>query len=411
MTVFYINNKKDTNIFFVTQKVEKGEIRQIVSETGSVESEEKIELRFQQSGEVSDIFVEVGQKIEKDRILAQLDQNTLKIDLQKTLAGIKSAQAAIDRKYAGATEEDKKISLQKIKEAEVSLNNAKKRLNNTAQLNIEKKEKMELELRNAEKNLENAEKELENTEKSEDNTEEKANTKSSDAYKNAETAIINILDEIKTAISESDNIIGVDNKSANDKFDGLLAAKNTHPLLSAKNNYLLAKEKLKKCQEKYNSLRLAWEEEELDDLIDETETCLLVAKDLTDDVYDVLENTITDYQFSNEDLNGLKNKINQKQTALSTKLTNLQNIKQSIQFAKLEIDSTDYSTDSSLIKAETAYNNAENNVEVLKRSLEELKVQNKISLSNARMDVDLAEVRLAQAKANHEKLLSNPREV
>lgn len=73
----------------VTEKIQKGEVLQEVSETGSVRATQNISLGFKSVGKVSKIDVAVGDKVKKGDILAELESGQIS-------AQIKSAKAALD---------------------------------------------------------------------------------------------------------------------------------------------------------------------------------------------------------------------------------------------------------------------------------------------------------------------------
>ncbi|MCX6721745.1 MAG: efflux RND transporter periplasmic adaptor subunit [Candidatus Staskawiczbacteria bacterium] len=73
----------------VTEKIQKGEVLQEVSETGSVRATQNISLGFKSIGKVSKIDVAVGDKVKKGDILAELESSQIS-------AQIKSAKATLN---------------------------------------------------------------------------------------------------------------------------------------------------------------------------------------------------------------------------------------------------------------------------------------------------------------------------
>jgi len=72
----------------IIEKVQKGEVLQEVSETGSVRATENISLGFKSIGKIAKIDVAVGDSVKRGDVLAELDSNQL-------LAQLQSAQAAL----------------------------------------------------------------------------------------------------------------------------------------------------------------------------------------------------------------------------------------------------------------------------------------------------------------------------
>jgi HlyD family secretion protein len=76
-----------------TAKVQRGELKVIVSETGTVQPVTKVEVKSKIAGQVAKLFVDVGDHVEKGQLLIQLDTT----DFERT-----RAQAAADRDQAAA---------------------------------------------------------------------------------------------------------------------------------------------------------------------------------------------------------------------------------------------------------------------------------------------------------------------
>lgn len=74
-------------------KVSRGTVSQEVSETGTVEKGEKINLAFKNSGRVEKIYVKVGDKIETKQNLAKLNTNELLLQLKEAEASLQVIQA------------------------------------------------------------------------------------------------------------------------------------------------------------------------------------------------------------------------------------------------------------------------------------------------------------------------------
>ncbi len=60
-----------------TAKATRGTIQQTVSELGTLEPQNRIELKADVSGEVVKIFAQAGEKVQKDQPLLQLDTTKL----------------------------------------------------------------------------------------------------------------------------------------------------------------------------------------------------------------------------------------------------------------------------------------------------------------------------------------------
>jgi len=79
---FFLNskNKKTESV-----KVQRGNIEETLTISGTIEAEEKVTLRFQTSGKLVWVGVKEGDKVKKGQAIASLDQRELKMNLDKYL--------------------------------------------------------------------------------------------------------------------------------------------------------------------------------------------------------------------------------------------------------------------------------------------------------------------------------------
>jgi HlyD family secretion protein len=124
--VFAVYNfafKKEKGEFELFEVI-KGDIVQIVSETGQVQKGDKINLSFKSSGRIEKIYVEVGEEVEAGDILAKIDAVNLYIQLQEAKAALSLAQAELDKLLAGASEEEIKIAQTAVGNKQIALDTA-----------------------------------------------------------------------------------------------------------------------------------------------------------------------------------------------------------------------------------------------------------------------------------------------
>lgn len=103
---FIKNIFKDPTEGFNTEKITKGIVLQEVSETGSVRATQDINLGFKSVGRVTKINVEIGDKVKKGDVLAELDSNQVSAQLQSAKAALNSANNQYDKLVNGATPEN-----------------------------------------------------------------------------------------------------------------------------------------------------------------------------------------------------------------------------------------------------------------------------------------------------------------
>lgn len=113
---------------FEFELVKRGTVKQTVLETGVVESSEKVDLSFKNSGVIKTMYVSVGDNISKGDRVGQLDTTDLLIELNSTKAALDIVQAQYDKLIAGASKEEIKVAQTNVLSAEVSLANAEQNL-------------------------------------------------------------------------------------------------------------------------------------------------------------------------------------------------------------------------------------------------------------------------------------------
>lgn len=123
LIVFFVNSLANKKEDFMTEKVARGTVAKEISETGTVEANENINLNFKSSGRISGVYVKVGDEVSIGQELAKLDTSDLLIQLR---------QAETDLKLAKAKSTDAEVSFESANEnlknveaeAEESINNA-----------------------------------------------------------------------------------------------------------------------------------------------------------------------------------------------------------------------------------------------------------------------------------------------
>lgn len=108
--------------------VTKGSITQKVSETGRIISAKDFDLAYGVGGEISNVYVEVGEEVKEGDALIELDKKELKIQLSQAQARQSTAQAKLDQLLAGASEEEIKVFQTALSNAEVAFADAKENL-------------------------------------------------------------------------------------------------------------------------------------------------------------------------------------------------------------------------------------------------------------------------------------------
>lgn len=120
--IFYFNQPPE--IEYVTEKVQQGDLKQTVSETGTVQAASEIDLNFKANGTIEEINVKEGDEVKKGDVLAKLDDSEVQIQIRQAQASLASAQANLDILIAGASPEDVKVTEESVASAKVTYDNA-----------------------------------------------------------------------------------------------------------------------------------------------------------------------------------------------------------------------------------------------------------------------------------------------
>jgi len=387
-TVFIKKSNSDEVITVANARVDN--ITQVVSVDGTVESDSKIDLRFQKVGKIETVEVNEGDLVKKGDVLMSLENKSANIEVSKSLATLNIARSNLNLKNAGPSNEDKKLSEIAIQEAEISLDNAKQKLKDI-------KLSGEEDLKTVELKLENAQIAYDNYLESGDISNSSAEQALESLYENADPAVSAALDVIRASISTVDPILS--------DYEHVLSRKDKTYLYASQRDLKYAKESLESIQSEYSSAKVDWDNKDVVEvLITNTLEGLDLVKSMLDNTFSALENTYSNSGFSDSDIDQLQSGISLQQASLVINLNNLQSINQKISDAKLGITSTGLSSDTTSITAKTALDDAKNN-------LEQTKIKNSIAENDAQMNIDVLQVKVDQAKAKYDKLIAKPRAV
>ena len=108
-------------------KVERGDLTQTVEVTGRIDSAQNLSLHFETIGRVAKVYVKEGEEVKKGDYLANLS-------LTEFNSAVAQAEAVLNQKLAGATEEQITIAQKQVESAQTALDQANKTLQDTIDL-------------------------------------------------------------------------------------------------------------------------------------------------------------------------------------------------------------------------------------------------------------------------------------
>ena len=101
----------DDKAAYATRPVERGDLSVVVSATGNLAPTNQVEVGSEQSGTITDVYVDNNDPVRKGQLLARLDTSRLQDSVNQAQAGLTSAQAGVQT--AEATELQTRATLRR----------------------------------------------------------------------------------------------------------------------------------------------------------------------------------------------------------------------------------------------------------------------------------------------------------
>ncbi len=95
---------------WITEAVEKGDLRETVTATGTLSPLDLVEVGAQVTGRVTKVHVDVNDPVKLDQVLVELDIEQLQARVEESQAQLRSAQAAYNNAKAGIREAEAKAN-------------------------------------------------------------------------------------------------------------------------------------------------------------------------------------------------------------------------------------------------------------------------------------------------------------
>jgi len=126
--IFAFSGEKEPE--YSTTLVKSGEIVEKVSATGTVESAQEVNLRFETGGTVEEVHVSEGDIVEQGEKLIKLYTGKLYSQFLQAQASYNQAKAELEQYQAGATEEEIEVAEQEVESARTNLEDVKAQAEN-----------------------------------------------------------------------------------------------------------------------------------------------------------------------------------------------------------------------------------------------------------------------------------------
>lgn len=364
---------------YETTAATKGNLTQTIEATGKLESKDGVDLRFEMAGTLSGIQVKEGQQVKAGTILANLR-------LAELDAALGQASANLRQKIAGASEQDRTYYQAAFESAQASWEQSKV----TAQSDIATAEAA---VATAEANLKLAE--------------GGSNSKIiTTAFENALATLQGALVYADDGLTQADNILGVDNVSANDAFETSLSTANPGKIFTAQSSYYSAKSANTNARSLANNVISSSDQAGIRNALTATETALNLTARTLSSVSEVLDATTPSTNLTQATLDTKKSTIISSRSGVTAQYSAVLAIRQAIDTATNSYTNYKITYDRAVQSLETTRANAETNVKIKESSYLQAKANYESKILPTR-DVDLAPYRaaVAAAAANRERAI------
>jgi HlyD family secretion protein len=351
---------------------------QSVEETGVIDTQVSITYGWEQSGRVIAVAGEVGAMVSSTDIIARLDDRDELNALRQSRAQYAAASARLSEALAGPTEENKQTYQARVAQAEATLAQADTDLLNT-------RITVAATIADAERAVTLAE-----------NTLQQSDTISQavqDAYDDLVNTMESVLPNLRDALTESDNILRIDNQFANEDLDELLGVENTGALTAATAQYTKAKNAVRDAEDMVIGLSLTPAFTDVDFASNEVSTAVREINTLLQYVLDTLDATPAVGALSEGELDLLKSGIITEKTSITADKSSMTNAVQAVGSAKNSTESNEINLENAKAALETANRTGDQQV------------------ASAERIVELRAAALSEARASYNSLVAPPRDV
>lgn len=355
---FYLHGRSaNKGPFYETQTVQKGIVRQTVDVTGQITPDNRLDLAFKNGGLIQRIDVKPGDHVTQGQIIASLDMRDLQFSAQRAQASLVNAQANLAARAAGDTKETIQIAQASLDQAQANLKKAQSDLDITRVSVEDDYHVSQIAVSNAQQNYDNANSSNDQTIKN--------------GFESLKTTLQGSLGIVQSSLTDADNMLGVDNSSANDRFEFVLGFSDSASVDRAKLRYVEVRTLYRNGYDQIQALGPAPTELAVQNAALKTRETLEKTQLLMDDMQRVLAATIASGGLTASDLAAKKSQIDGDRVTVSTQLatvntaiqsvanavlartTNLDQLRNALETAKTNLTIADHNRTTKVKTAET----------------------------------------------------------
>lgn len=383
---------------YLTVVLERNDLKQSVSEIGTVKASQELALSFSQVGQLKELYVAVGDLVEEGQVLAELDYGSWLIKRDEAQAALNIAQVNQDKLIKGALPEDIAVLESQLRQAESAYRSAQVDLDQSKKIVSENRRQAEKTLNDLRANesevpmpikqaIKIAETNLDNTKKNGQQT-----------INNSKELLLSSLDYNLSVLRSS--LDSVQRIVSDEDIKHVFSVQNYVYKTEVFNLYQQAIDHWPEIESKVRALRSN------SDNIEEVSNHLLSSLQDTFYLLEVcfyaLENTITSFDFTQITLDNFKNIINTNKNQINASISNLQNsnfnYSNSILAYHTNLSSAQDALRQAQVNLSDAISKAEDNLRLIIVSGEQQTSLAEGRLDSAQKAYDLARINLNRLK-------------
>lgn len=332
-------------IVYSTEKVQKQNLVQTVSETGTIKSANEIELNFQNAGKINKINVSVGSRVSSTKILAELNYKDLLIRQKDALASLQIAKANLNKLTTGATSYEIATKEASVEKARIDY----------------------------------------------ESTKEELKEGSAQAESNALISAESNLSKAQVAVDNINTILN------NQESKDLLGAQSSLSLNTTKALFQSAENSITDAKTFINTAKSSKNRSDIKIALNKVLGSLNLTFDMLSSCYQTLQYSITSSSFTQTELDAFKSTVSSQQTTMSTSISSIQSSIDNLNNTELNnTEGTSFTGDIS--SAQARINSYYQAWKIAQAQLDELKAPARSQ------DLTLYEAQVRQAEASFESI-------
>lgn len=395
--VFSVMYSRDKDPTYVTQTLERRDLVQTVDVPAELTSIDEVELSFDLSGTIEALLVEEGEDVEIGQVLGRLETNELKADVAAAMQAVQVAQANLDQRRAGSADEAVAIS-----EAALSVSEATLAVQEIVVLNAEQDLARTQALKDAE--VASAQAAVYTAQDSLKEVRVGNHEDLSQSYDDLLVALQSAAVEIRSGMSQADEVIGVRNTVSNMDYASTLGAQNQGALSSARTVFEGLEDDRDVVENLVFSLSFDSSGSTILEAVASTQSALLETAELLMFTRRVLDGTLPTSNFTSDDLSALKGAVNTRRDAIQTDLSALLNAEQTVRDEQLDQTHGARASENALAEAEL-------NLQKIQASRDSAVQAAEATLANAQATLVTREASVKQSIASLSETTAAPRDI